>query len=87
MIETQEILLSTWLGVPIAIWIAGLILSVLLVLRVKRLRFNFKYRNRELTIETDNRTSMLERRGGGGALRSSEKNCRIGSSDKNRNYC
>lgn len=58
MNEIQTILLSKWMGMPLILWVAVLVLITFVTFRVRNLRLKFKSRDRELTIETDNGTEQ-----------------------------
>jgi hypothetical protein len=54
-----KILVSEWLGIPVLIWLGGVILFTffllaLIILRVRRIHIQWKSKKRLLLIETNN---------------------------------
>jgi hypothetical protein len=63
MSEIQKILLTEWAGAPLVIWLAGIVLFVFIVgrVRVRDLRIKFKGRDREILLETDHAVTKAKR--------------------------
>lgn len=60
MNELKEILLVTWMGVPLVIWILGIVVLGCLAFRARNFRFVYKGRDRMLTLETNNPVARNE---------------------------
>lgn len=53
MKELQDALLKEWAGVPIVLWLAGMLLLSMIILGVRRTRIHYKGRERDFILETD----------------------------------
>ena len=54
MTEIGKILTAEWADVPLLLWVGFILLGVVCILRMRRLHFKFKGRDRQLEFKTDN---------------------------------
>jgi hypothetical protein len=55
---------TSWLGVPFLMWllITGFLILAVVILRAQKLKISFKDRDREFSVETENRASSKVRK-------------------------